>query len=65
MRVTLNIFSAKDIIVNEVRKGKKLRGIIGKMNSKIADLAFPRNRKVKIAKRRLKLGGERSWRVEV
>ena len=59
--MTLNIFSTKDCIVNRVRKSRKLRGVIGKMNPKIVDLAFPRNGKAKIAKRRLKLGGERGW----
>ena len=56
----MNILGAKDRIVDGVRKSRELRGIIRKINPKIADLAFPRDGKAKIAKCRLKLGSERS-----
>ena len=58
--MTLNILGAKDRIVDGVRKSRELRGIIRKINPKIADLVFPRVGKAKIAKCRLNLGSERS-----
>ena len=57
--MTLKIFSTENRIINRMGEGRKLRRIIRKMNTKIANLAFPRNRKTKTAKGRFKLGSER------